>query len=206
MEILSKLFGSAARVKILRLFLFNPENIFDKKEICKRSKLQPHTVRKEVALVERIGLIKRRSFFKEGEQKQSRRKKIVKKRVQGWVLDDMFLYREPLQLFLLKTATLENDYILRKLRSAGKLKVVIVAGVFIQDWDSRVDLLVVGDNLKKSKLEGVIKDIEAEMGMELRYAVFSTKDFKYRLGMRDRLMRDILDYPHHKLLNHLNVL
>ena len=205
MEALSKLFGSTARVKILRLFLFNPENIFDKKEICRRSKLQPHTVQREVALFERIGLIKRKSFFKEREQKRGR-KKTLKKRVQGWILDDMFLYREPLQLFLLKTATLENDYILRKLRCSGKLKVVIVAGVFIQDWDSRVDLLVVGDNLKKTKLEGAIKDIEAEIGIELRYTVFSTKDFKYRLAMRDRLMRDILDYPHQKLLNRLDIL
>ncbi|MCH7756577.1 hypothetical protein IIC45_00600 [Patescibacteria group bacterium] len=206
MEVLSKLFGSVARVKILRLFLFNPENIFDKKEICRRSKLQPHTVSGEVALFERIGLIKRRSFFKEVEQKRGRRKKMVKKRVQGWVLNDTFLYREPLQLFLLKTATLENNYILRKLRSAGKLKVVIVAGVFIQNWDSRVDLLVVGDSLKKSKLERAIKDIEAEIGMELRYTVFNTKDFKYRLGIHDRLVRDILDYPHQKLLDRLNVL
>ena len=168
--------------------------------------MQPHTVQREVALFERIGLIKRKFFFKEVEQERTGRKKIVKKRVQGWILNDVFIYLEPLQLFLLKTATLENDYILRKLRSAGKLKVVIVAGLFIQDWDSRVDLLVVGDGLKKSKLEGAIKDIEAEVGMELRYAVFSTKDFKYRLGMRDRLMRDILDYPHRKLINRLNIL
>ena len=206
MEVLSKLFGSVARVKVLRLFLFNPESIFDKREICRRSKLQPHTVAREVALLERIGLIKRRSFFKEVVQKRPRRKKTVKKRVQGFMLNDMFLYREPLQLFLLKTATLENDYILRKLRSAGKLKVVIVSGVFIQNWESRVDLLVVGDSLKKSKLEGAIRDIEAEIGMELRYTIFSTKDFKYRLSIRDRLMRDILDYPHQKLLNRLNVL
>lgn len=206
MEALAKLFGSTARVKILRLFLFNPEHIFDKQEVRRRSKLQPHTAQREMSMLERIGLIKRRSFFKEVEQKKGRRKKIVKKRVWGWMLDETFLYLEPLQLFLLKTATFENEYLLRKLRSAGKLKVVIVAGVFIQDWDSRVDLLVVVDGLKRQKLEGAIKDIEAEIGMELRYTVFSTEDFKYRLGMRDRLMRDILDYPHKKLLNRLNVL
>lgn len=206
MEVLAKLFGSAARVKTLRLFLFNPEHVFDKQEVCRRSKLQPHIVQREVALFERIGLIKRRSFFKEVEQRRPRRKKAVKRRVRGWILNDMFPYRKPLQLFLLKTATFENNYILRKLRSAGKLKVAIVAGVFIQDWDSRVDLLVVGDSLKISKLERAIKDIEAEIGMELRYTVFNTKDFKYRLGIHDRLVRDILDYPHQKLLDRLNVL
>ena len=33
------------------------------------------------------------------------------------------------------------------------MKLVIVAGVFIKNNDSRVDLLIVGDNMKKRKIE-----------------------------------------------------
>jgi hypothetical protein len=38
--------------------------------------------------------------------------------------------------------------------------------------------------------------MEAEIGGELSYAVFETKEFLYRLNMYDKLVRDILDYPH----------
>jgi hypothetical protein len=82
---------------------------------------------------------------------------------------------------------------------------VIVSGVFIQDSDSRVDLLVVGDNLKSSAIERVVRTMEAEIGKELVFASFETADFHYRLGMYDKLIRDILDYPHQKLLDKLNI-
>jgi hypothetical protein len=37
-------------------------------------------------------------------------------------------------------------------------------------------------------------------GAELTYAVFDTKEFLYRLNMYDKLIRDILDYPHEVVL------
>jgi hypothetical protein len=47
--------------------------------------------------------------------------------------------------------------------------------------------------------------MEAEIGKELVFASFETADFHYRLGMYDKLIRDILDYPHQKLLDKLNI-
>jgi len=85
------------------------------------------------------------------------------------------------------------------------MKLVIVSGIFTQSNDSRVDLLVVGDNLKKSVLDNTIKTIEAEIGKEIRFAVFETPDFRYRLGLYDKLIRDILDFPHEKIVNRLGV-
>ena len=82
---------------------------------------------------------------------------------------------------------------------------VIVSGVFIQNPESRVDLLIVGDNLKKGAITRIVKTMEAEIGKELIFASFETPDFHYRLGMYDKLVRDILDYPHQKLLDKLNL-
>ena len=66
---------------------------------------------------------------------------------------------------------------------------VIVSGVFIQNPDSRVDMLIVGDKIKKNKVENEIRKLEAEIGSELTYAVFDTKEFSYRLNMYDKLTR-----------------
>jgi len=59
-----------------------------------------------------------------------------------------------------------------------------------------VDLLIVGDKMKKGKIEEGVRRLEAEVGTELIYAVFETADFLYRLKMYDKLVRDILDFPH----------
>jgi hypothetical protein len=62
-----------------------------------------------------------------------------------------------------------------------------------------VDLLIVGDRMKRGKIEKGIRRLEAEIGAELVYAIFETKEFNYRLNMYDKLVRDILDYPHEVL-------
>jgi hypothetical protein len=59
-----------------------------------------------------------------------------------------------------------------------------------------VDLLIAGDNLDERALARAVHVIEAELGREVRYASFSTEDFRYRRGVYDRLIRDVLDYPH----------
>ena len=43
--------------------------------------------------------------------------------------------------------------------------------------------------------------IESEIGKEIAYTIFDTTDFEYRLGIHDRLVRDILDYPHMTLID-----
>ena len=84
-------------------------------------------------------------------------------------------------------------------------KLIIVAGVFIQEKESRADILIVGDNVKRTSLENTIKTLESEIGKELRYAYFTTDDFRYRLNMYDKLTRDILDYPHKTVLDKLGI-
>ena len=54
--------------------------------------------------------------------------------------------------------------------------------------------------MKRGKIEEGIRKLEAEIGAELVYAIFDTKEFIYRLNMYDKLVRDILDYPHEVLL------
>ena len=61
-------------------------------------------------------------------------------------------------------------------------------------------MLIVGDKLKRNKIEEGIHKLEALLGAEIVYAVFDTKEFNYRLNMYDKLVRDIIDYPHTVLI------
>ncbi len=189
MDILSSLFGSEGRIKIMRLFLFNPRQVFDAKQITLRTKLKSAVVRKEINALEKATLINKKSI------------RVKKKSTKGWFLNPDFRYLGALQGLLINTASLDGRTILKKMGKIGRLKVLVVAGVFIQDWDSRADMLLVADKIKPKALDKIIKKLEAEIGKELKYTALETGEFHYRLNYGDKLVRDILDYPHEVLLD-----
>ena len=201
MKTLGLLFGSEARVKVMRLFLFNPETYFDIGMICQKSKVNQKNVKREILTLEKANLIKKRSFFKAIKKKKRGKMVEIKKRTKGYYLNSSFSYLTSLKQLLMSTKTFEDEKIVRSLSRAGKLKFITVAGVFIQDKDSRLDMLIVGNNVNKTALSNAIKQIEAELGSEIVYAYFENPDFEYRLSMNDKLVRDVLDYPHKVLLD-----
>ncbi|NLE07295.1 MAG: hypothetical protein GX627_01635 [Parcubacteria group bacterium] len=205
MDILEKLFGSAAKVKIIKLFLFNPDDAFDVAQTAERSKVSIGVARKEISDLEKIGFLKPKTYTKEIKKQKNRTIVLSRKRVNGWTLDRKFPYVEDITSFLSNINPFKHKDIIDKISRAGKIKLLIIAGVFIKDPDSRIDLLVVGDELKNTQLDNIIKIIESEIGKEIRYAVFETKEFNYRLSMFDKLIRDLLDYPHEKIINKLGL-
>jgi hypothetical protein len=170
-------------VKIMRLFLLNRSNGFTTKDIVKRSRVNPATVRNEVKLLSSVNFIKKRSSVSS-----------------EWYFNSSFKYASEFDELLVRSDSLNREKLLENFKNVGRVKLLIVSGVFIKNDDSRVDLLIVGDKLKKSKIEEGVRRLEAEVGAELVYAVFETKEFIYRLNMYDKLVRDILDYPHEILL------
>lgn len=180
MEILGKILGSTARVKIMRLFLLNKSMSFTNKEIVRRSRVNSTIVRRELQILKSISFIKRRT--------------------KGWSFDPSFKYARELENLLVSTDTLDKDTVLKTFRKAGRVKLIVAAGIFIKNKDSRVDLLIVGNKLKKNQITEGIRKLEAEIGTELVYAVFETKEFIYRLNIYDKLVRDILDFPHEVVL------
>jgi len=220
MEILEKIFGSAAKVKIMRLFLFSPGEMFDIALVAKRTKSSPKTAAQEIKQLEEISLLKSRIFSKEvwvtkkirsksrrgpNKGKVQLKKNKVMARVRGWTLNESFPYLKSLQGLLIHVSAFQPKELIKKVNRMGKIKLLLVAGVFTQNPDSRLDLLVVGDNIKKSAVETAAKNIEADLGRQITYSVFETADFKYRLGMFDKLIRDVLDFPHQKLIDKIGI-
>jgi len=205
MDTLTAIFGNEVKVRVLRLFLFNETTIFLVKEITEKTKSVSNLVKKELGILEKAEVIKARKVSKEIQVTQG--KKVIQKKVEGmgYVLNNKYPYLNPLKNLLTITSLSVDESLTKRFNNAGKIKLFVVAGVFTQNWDSRVDLLVVGDDLNLSKIEIVIKNIEAEIGKEIAYSAFETQDFEYRIGIHDRLVRDILDYPHVTLLDRLGI-
>jgi hypothetical protein len=205
MEILAKLFGNDTKVKLMRLFLFNPDNAYLIDEIVERSKSDSKDVKKELSILLSAGIAKKKNTSRDVPKKKG--KKIIMKRIQGvgYCLDQKFPYLDSLKNLLIMVSLQADETLVRKFNAAGRIKFFVASGLFIQEWDTRVDLLIVGDDLNLNKLENVIKSIEAEIGKEIVYSAFETSDFEYRHGMQDRLIRDILDYSHTTLVDKLGI-
>ncbi len=189
METLTALFGSAAKIKILRVFLFNTGISFTLKDLSLRTASKGPVVLRDLNILVKADIIRKRSGAKGTT----------------YVLNEKFPYLDPLKNLLTVASIQADESLTKRFGGAGRIKLIIAAGVFIQNWDSRVDLLIVGDDLNISKIEATIKIIESEIGKEVAYSAFETQDFQYRIGIHDRLVRDILDYPHVTLLDRLGV-
>ncbi|MFZ2484785.1 MAG: hypothetical protein WAX80_03240 [Minisyncoccia bacterium] len=185
MKSVSHIFGGEAKVKIMRLFIFNPTLTLSPATVAKRTKERPSTARKELRILAKAGLIKSRA--------------------KGFILDSSYQYLPAIENFLIDASPLTEKEIIRKISRAGNIKLILISGVFIHNRDSRVDVLIVGDHIKQAKLLSAVSSIEAQLGKELHYASFETVDFQYRLSIYDKLIRDILESQHEKILNKLGI-
>ncbi len=189
MEQLSKIFGTSARLKVLRLFLFNPDASFAMDQVALRSRISPSIARKEVGDLLSSQLLRKKSV-KGGTRYQ---------------INSRFPHLESLDRFIRETTAVHPQKVVTTLKRAGSLRLVALSGLFTGIVEPQVDMLIVGDNLNERMLAQAVRGLEAELGREIRYASFSTPDFRYRLGVYDRLLRDVFDYPHRLLIDKIGV-
>lgn len=205
MDTLGKLFSSTARVKILRLFFLNPLEVFDVATVAGKSKVSLSETRRELALLRKIGVIADKTFIKEIPPKRGSKKPATKKRMDGFQLKSNFPLLVPLKNLIISETPLHREEILNRLKTVGKVKLLILSGIFLDEQDSRLDILIVGDGLKKRAIELALKSIEAEVGKELSYSALDTAEFMYRVSVYDKFVRDVLDFRHDRLIDKLGV-
>ncbi|MFA6393152.1 MAG: hypothetical protein WCW54_03650 [Candidatus Paceibacterota bacterium] len=194
METLAKLFGGQARVKIMRLFLLNHNSTFEVEDVVSRSRVTKANSRKEINALCAMGFVKQKMVVHEGSRG-------AKRRVAAWQLDTTFPYINSIRDLLVDPSLLLRENLPARFRQIGKIKLMIVSGIFIGSEKSRVDILIVGDKLKKNIIQQVVKGLESEIGKELDYVVLDSDEFKYRIDMYDKLVCDIIDLPHEKLID-----
>jgi hypothetical protein len=197
---LSILFGSPARVKLLRFFLFNPSKEFTFDDMCRRARLVRRTARTEISSLEKAGVISKCNIYIDSPDNKKKKLKVL-----GYGLNKKFPELQALQTFLFETAPIDGKNLLSHLKKAGPIDFVVVAGVFVRDFEHRLDVLVAMKKLSVPKIESAIRSFESEIGIEIRFAAMSSEDLLYRVGMHDKLTRDIFDYKHSTLVDKIGV-
>lgn len=191
MTILEKIFGGSSRIKLMRLFLFNPSISFTSTEVSSRTKISSAKTRSELNFLASIDMI---------DKKNNSAKKTI------WTLNENFSYLSEFQRLLLKTSLITPQEITKKIAKVCKVKMIVLTGLFTEHWEGALDVMIVADKYKTSTIESVMSQIEAEVGREIRYTILDTDDFRYRQGVGDRLVRDVIDYPHKVIFDKLKVL
>lgn len=177
------LFGSKTRVKLLHLFLNNPNRSFYVREITRKIDEQINSVRRELANMLSIGIIEtsensaNNRLYYEVNQKYPHYK----------ALKDIFGDE---QLQSQAAGEVEVNDWSKRLKSLGDIRLAVFSGSLVLGSGSDVDVLLVG-TVNKSQVKKFIKELEDEEGRSLNYAVMSYEDFYYRLSIKDRFVTTI---------------
>lgn len=190
------LFGSKTRVKLLHLFLNNPGRAFYVREITRKIDEQINSVRRELANMLSIGIIK-------SENSNNRL---------YYEVSQDYTYYEALRA-IFADAGLNSDVVgmtdandwSKRLKPLGDVRVVVFAGALVHGSSADLDVLLVG-NINKTQAKKFIKELEEEEGKSLNYTVMDYQDFYYRLSIKDKFITTLTNDKHTVITDTENVL
>lgn len=203
MELLARLLGGAERVKIMRFFLHHDDQTISPYEVSEKTKSKSVFVRKELAALSAIGFIEKKrqkTVVTTGTGKKSSSKV---KEVNGYKLNPLFPHNQALKDLLFDFQLLDKRDLASRFKLVGRIKLFLVSGVFLGETKTRVDILIVGDAIKRQKAEKVLELLSAEIGRDVVYSIMDVEEYEYRLKMYDKFVRDIIEMPHEMVVDKL---
>lgn len=178
--ILKALFSSQTRIKLLKTFLLNPGEEFFIRQLTRLLDEQINSIRRELDNLKKIGLVRSR----------------VRNRKKFFYANQNFILFTELKNIFIKSSA--NDKNLKKdLQKLGEIDLAILAGKFVNEKESEIDLLIVGDVVSK-KVEDYL---EKDMGkVNINFSVLTKADFDYRLEVKDSFIIKILKNENNVIL------
>ena len=173
----SDLITSKTRVKILNIFLQQPQQMLHVRECVRRSGEEINAVRRELILLEEKGILNR-------EPRANR--------VYYSLSKDYPFYYDLLKIGS-KTIGL-GDSILKNRAKLGKIKYAMFSGKFvrrIKQTPEDVDLIVVG-TIVLPELAILVRNEENRLSTEINYTAMTEEEFKFRKLRNDPFLVSIL--------------
>src|SRR3990167_5359808 len=174
---LKDLIISRVRVKILQLFFLASGEIYHVREIVRRTDEEINAVRRELAHLEKKGMMSK-------ERRANRLFYMLRR--------DYPIYYDLLEL-IVKTSGLGGEIIKNKSK-LGKVKYVMISGRFARDIPRRgneVDLLVVG-KVVLPELSQIVRREEVRREKEINYTVMTEDEYEFRKRRRDPFIAEII--------------
>lgn len=171
---------SKVRVKILELYLGNPEESYHVREIVRRVGEEINAVRRELSRLEKTGLLA-------SEWRANRRFYSVKR--------DFIFFPEFLSM-VNKGIGLGGSIIKNK-GKLGKIRYAFLSNNFVKGKPyatNEIDLFVVG-TIVLPELGALIREEEARRSREINFTPMTEEEFSFRKNRRDPFVLSILAKP-----------
>lgn len=169
--ILKKIFGSGARVKLLRQFLLNQGDEFFIRELTRILDEQINSLRRELENLEKIGLLKSR---------EKNRKKYYRTNPHFELLSEL--------TSIIRKTDESNQVFLKKISKLGNIDLLILTGKFIGKKGEDIDVFLVG-SIKDAELEEFLKENFTDE--DVKYGCMTKEDFLYRITLKDKFLHAI---------------
>jgi hypothetical protein len=189
---LSKLFGSHSRVKILKAFLFHPDERFYIRQLSRDLNLQVNSVRRELENLEDFGLLLSEAGNGAENPEAFEEKNSDRQEKKYFRVNKEFPLFEDVKGLIIKSQILHKDDLSKDLLKVGSIKLLVLTGVFVNDFKSPTDMLIVG-KINKDRLLKIIRDLERELGREVNFTLLTATEFKYRRDIADIFLYDLLE-------------
>ncbi|MFA5359683.1 MAG: winged helix-turn-helix domain-containing protein [Patescibacteria group bacterium] len=189
---LEKLLGSNARVKILKLFLLNPAEKFYIRQLSRDLKLQLNSVSRELDNLEKFGILTSNIKIEGEDEPKDKKGNTGGQEKKYFRANPNFVLFDEIKALIVKAQILYEKDFVKKLKSIGKIRLLVLTGIFVNNPSSLIDILIVG-KVNKVKLAKLIRELEIELGKEINFTVFDNHEFKYRRDITDIFLYGILD-------------
>jgi predicted nucleotidyltransferase len=174
---LEALISSKTRVKLLTLFLLNPESEYYVREIVRMTGENYNAVRRELANLETLGLI---TGQKKGNQ-------------QYYTVNRTFFLYDELQKIVLKTEGIAK-IIRDDLAPVSDIECMFIYGSFARGTagaQSDIDLFIVG-NVDENTLIPLVNKSEEAINREINYTLMHSDEFKKRKDSGDPFVKNVI--------------
>ncbi len=213
---LEKLFNSTTRAKLLKLFAHNPNSIFGFDGITKKLKLQAASAKKELENLIALGIIE--SFNEEAESADAagnqaeisakkgfgNKKDNIKTEKKYYRTNKNFILLNELKALIIKSQLLcEKDFV-EKIKNLGRVKLLLLTGMFVNCNNSLIDIYIVG-SINKGKFQELVAELEEDLGREVNYTVMNYNEFKYRRDMTDVFLYNVLEGKKLIIIDEINI-
>lgn len=181
---LTKLFSSPVRVKILKLLVMQSGRVWNATDIARATGAVIRSVNKEITKLVEAGAV-----LEEIKETEVSGKKV---RMKHYRANQQFIIFAEIKNIFLKLQVISLDELKGKAERLGAVNYLALTGRFVGNTGVKIDLLVVG-RANRFKLEKFIRELERRVGWEVNWAHMDLAEYDYRRHIGDLFLSEILD-------------
>lgn len=177
---LKRLFTSNTRIKLLTVFIMNPDEEFFIRELTRKLDEQINSIRRELDNLKKMGFLKSKT----------------KNRKKYYHVNKNFIIFEELKSIILKAVS-SNDDMINELKKMGDISVLVLSGIFTDRETRSVDMLVVG-NVDRERVTSYINE-DLKTSRPIKFTIMNEEDYRYRLNCHDKFVTELLNDPENQV-------